>query len=187
MKINLEDLIDADLVIEYQSGNKKAFAVLVKRWHLIFCKIAYRYVKDASLSKDIAQESWTSILNKIKTLKDPNKFKSWAISIVNRKAIDFLRKSNRKRTKLTSYYRENYSALNLEEDKNEDIEKQIRIKVQLKKEIEKLSYNQQMIIKLFYLEEYSLKEISELLKISIGTTKSRLFHAREKLKSILKH
>jgi len=45
---------------------------------------------------------------------------------------------------------------------------------------------QQMVIKLFYTEEYSLKEISKTLNISVGTTKSRLFHAREKLKQILK-
>ena len=44
-----------------------------------------------------------------------------------------------------------------------------------------------MVIRLFYKEGYILKEISAILAISIGTTKSRLFHTREKIKTILKH
>jgi RNA polymerase sigma factor (sigma-70 family) len=56
----------------------------------------------------------------------------------------------------------------------------------LSKAIKTLPTKQQMVIKLFYVEEYSLKQISDLLNISLGTTKSRLFHAREKLKLILK-
>lgn len=49
-----------------------------------------------------------------------------------------------------------------------------------------LPIEQQEVIKLFYTEEYSLKEIAEILRIKHGTVKSRLFHAREKLKTILK-
>jgi RNA polymerase sigma-70 factor (ECF subfamily) len=44
-----------------------------------------------------------------------------------------------------------------------------------------------MVLKLFYVEDYKLKELSDILKISVGTAKSRLFHAREKLKQQLKH
>jgi RNA polymerase sigma factor (sigma-70 family) len=50
-----------------------------------------------------------------------------------------------------------------------------------------LPRNQKMIMKLFYIEDYSLIQISEALHISVGTAKSRLFHAREKLKKSLKH
>ncbi|WP_452599421.1 RNA polymerase sigma factor [Pontimicrobium sp. MEBiC01747] len=40
---------------------------------------------------------------------------------------------------------------------------------------------------MFYVQDYSLKEISNVLDVSVGTIKSRLFHARERLKLILKH
>ena len=52
--------------------------------------------------------------------------------------------------------------------------------------IKNLPQNQQIILRLFYLEECSINEISSILKISKGTVKSRLFYAREKLKSIFK-
>ena len=61
------------------------------------------------------------------------------------------------------------------------------LKLLMFKSINSLSSKQQVIIKLFYNQNYKLKEISEILEISIGTAKSRLFHAREKLKTILKH
>ncbi len=49
-----------------------------------------------------------------------------------------------------------------------------------------LPKDQQVVLRLFYTEEYSLKEISEILEISVGAVKSRLFHARERLKISLK-
>ncbi len=61
---------DAILVVEYQSGNKKVLAQLVKRWHKTFCNKAYWLVKDKDVAKDIAQESWKTIINKLLNLKN---------------------------------------------------------------------------------------------------------------------
>ena len=60
------------------------------------------------------------------------------------------------------------------------------LKRKLLNAIQDLPKGKQDIIRLFYVEEYSLKEISSFLQIPIGTVKSRLFKAREKLKSIMK-
>ena len=43
-----------------------------------------------------------------------------------------------------------------------------------------------MVLKLFYVEGYKIHQISDTLNIATGTVKSRLFTAREKLKTILK-
>ncbi|MBA6155195.1 RNA polymerase sigma factor [Tenacibaculum sp. S7007] len=177
----LDSITDKELVLQFQSGNKQIISLLVKRWHVQFCKLAYWYVKDTDIAKDIAQESWQTILYKLPTLENPERFKSWSISIVNRKAIDWLRANKRVEGKYQKYYKENKRNI-LEEEQDE----QQKLKNKLLKAIQKLSIEQQVVIKLFYTESYSLKEISKLLNISIGTAKSRLFHAREKLKTILK-
>ena len=179
---NNKYLSDADLVIKYQKGEKIMLAFLVKRWHIQFCKFAFWVVKDADIAKDIAQESWTKIMNKIDDLQEPEKFKSWAISIVNRIAIDFIRAKNRERIKLEKHFLDSEK-----EDLICDESDNLIIKKELLKSIEKLSKEHQMIIQLFYQQSYSLKEISEILQISVGTIKSRLFHAREKLKITLKN
>lgn len=69
-------------------------------------------------------------------------------------------------------------------DENND---NLKLKTNLLVAIKKLPEHQQVVIKLFYVEDYSLKQISDILKISIVTAKSRLFHAREKLKETLKY
>ena len=55
---------DVDLVKNHQSGDKTSLPILVKRWHLKFCKFAFWIVKDADVAKDIAQESWSVIIKK---------------------------------------------------------------------------------------------------------------------------
>ncbi|WP_298239024.1 sigma-70 family RNA polymerase sigma factor [uncultured Algibacter sp.] len=171
---------DSLLVIQYQSGNVKALNLLVKNWHQSFCNKAYWLVKDADVAKDIAQDSWGVIINKIDNLKNPESFGSWASRIVCTKSLDWLKNNKRKRENLETLKHEQ-EIFKSEEHNSEEI------KIKLLKTIKTLSKNQQVIIKLFYVQDYSLKEISDILNISVGTAKSRLFHAREKLKQLIKY
>ncbi|TCP24402.1 RNA polymerase sigma-70 factor (ECF subfamily) [Tenacibaculum skagerrakense] len=176
---NKDKEIDAKLILDYQSGDSYAFVALVNRWHVWFCKLANWYVKDTAIAKDIAQDSWTVIYHKLTELKDPYKFKSWAISIVNRKAIDFLRDQQRTDKRIEEYQ----LAISKNNEENEEADDEV--KVILLKEIKNLSIDHQQVLQLFYVQNYLLKEIAEVLGISVGTTKSRLFHAREQLKKVV--
>jgi len=171
--------IDVKLIEAYNAGDKNALAQLVKRWHVIFCKKAYWIVKDADLSKDIAQESWRTIIDKLDKLENSSSFGSWSKQIVYSKSLDALRKRNRELLKQKEF---KYEQSVYDEIYNENTQ----LKEDLLKAILSLTIEQQVTIKLFYKEAYSLKEISDMLNLSIGTVKSRLFHAREKLKQILK-
>jgi len=172
--------IDKNLVLQFQSGDKNALPELVKRWHKEFCGKAYWLVKDKEVAKDIAQESWNTIIDKIDSLKNASSFGGWAMRIVYHKSLDWLRTRSKEQLQKNEYY--NY------QDKSDSvIDEDEQIKQTLLKALNTLPINQQQVIKLFYVEDYALKEISELLNISVGTVKSRLFHAREKLKTILKH
>ena len=171
---------DEQLVKQYRSGDRLALLKLVKRWHKVFCEKAYWLTKDPEASKDIAQESWNTIIDKIEQLKDVKSFRTWAFRIVFTKAMDRMRSNQRNKSNLESYYR-NYEAIEEEKSDNEVLKKALLMA------IKSLSVEQQIVLKLFYVEDYSLKEMSGLLKISIGTVKSRLFHARENLKEQLKN
>lgn len=173
---------DAHLIEDYISGNQKALLILVERWHQTFCKVAYWYTKDAESAKDIAQESWAIIMQKLDTLEDPTKFKSWSISLVKRRAIDWLRAKNMEREKLHSFYQEAQT-----ENSSEENDQKVKQKLALLKGFQQLSTEQQYILRLFYIQGYSLKEIADVLKISAGTVKYRLYNAREKLKSLIKN
>ncbi|WP_422080831.1 RNA polymerase sigma factor [Ulvibacterium sp.] len=169
---------DALLVLQYQSGDKKALGLLVKRYHGKLCRHSYWYTHDLDVAKDIVQDSWSIIIAKLTGIRDPNAFGSWAMRIVTRKSLDFLNRNKNDRERLKGYRNTRYDA-DMDEDKESDL-------IQLEKAIKLLPNDQQVVLRLFYTEEYSLKEIGTILEISTGTVKSRLFHAREKLKTILK-
>lgn len=171
-------IFDALLVLQYQSGDKKAMGMLVKRHHNRFCSHANWYLSDLDASKDVVQDCWSIIINKINSLRDPNSFSSWAMRIVTRKSIDFLKQNKSKREKLKQYQYTNSVETNIDV-KNTEIKK-------LQQAIKSLSKDQQIVLRLFYTQEYSLLEISSILDISVGTVKSRLYHSRERLKTILK-
>lgn len=171
-------IFDGMLVLQYRSGNKKALNLLVKKYHTKLCKHSYWYTHDLDASNDVVQDCWSKMIYKLDSLKDPNLFGSWAFRIVTRKSLDYAKKRKRELNKLGEHQSSEFHS-NQEEDKKEEIGK-------LRKAMKNLSKEKQMVLQLFYMENYSLKEISEILQISVGTVKSRLFHARERLKIILK-
>ena len=138
---------DEQLVEQYRSGDQMALQELVRRWHKSFCEKAYWFTKDADASKDIAQESWNTIISKMDALKDAGSFQSWALRIVFTKAMDWMRANQRDRIKLETYYK-NYDAT--EEDKNDHE----TLKKELLKAMKSLSGEHQIVLRLFYVEDY---------------------------------
>ncbi|WP_298480278.1 RNA polymerase sigma factor [uncultured Maribacter sp.] len=175
----LNKVFDGLLVLQYKAGNKKALGLLVKRYHTKFCKHAYWFTKDKDASKDVAQESWNSVIKNIDKLKDENSFGSWSLRIVTRMALDYVKKNQKELERNKELY-------NLKKTQEIPVDTKEQDLVLLKKGIEKLSDNQKIVLQLFYTQGYSLKEMSSILEVSVGTVKSRLFNAREKLKLILK-
>ncbi len=171
---------DRFLILQYREGNTSVLPVLVKRYHKLFCEKAYWVTKDKEAAKDIAQEGWISIINKLHTLKNVGSFKSWALRIIYTKAIDGVKIRRKENDNLKSVS-EIESVSPAFEDKSDQIH------LALLKAIQKLPKEKQDIIRLFYAEKYSVIEISTFLNIPVGTVKSRLFKAREKLKSLLKN
>ncbi len=170
---------DDCLVIDFQKGNHEVIAELVKRWHKKLCNKAYWLLKDKEVAKDVTQESWNIIIAKLGELKDPKSFGAWSSKIVYTKSIDHIHKQNKERKKQREYAMENSD---FEQEENNYL-----LKEKLLFAIKELPYYQQNCIQLFYVENFSLKEISEIQNISVGTVKSRLFTAREKLKQLLKN
>jgi len=132
------------------------------------------------VAKDIAQESWIIIMSKIHTLENVDSFRSWAYRIIYTKAIDSVK--NRMKARIISE-----SGSNIESGVLPSEDESKRIRVALLEAIQKLPKEKQDIIRLFYTEQYSIREISIFLEIPVGTVKTRLFNAREKLKSKLKN
>lgn len=173
-------IVDSLLVISYQGGNKKAFDLLVRRWNTKLCAHAYHYLEDWESAKDVTQDTWSTVLAKIHMLRDSNSFGNWAMTIAGRKALDTIAKQSRRRKEVKSQFWEDHKTVS---EPLHTKEAQIN---QILKVMATLPLEQKMVLRLFYLEEYSLKEISAITNTSVGTVKTRLFRAREKIKEELK-
>ena len=176
---NPNKIMDSLLVISYRTGDKKALALLVERWNKKICIQAFRYTNDWESAKDVTQDTWRTIIAKIHLLRDTNGFGSWALTIVSRKALDVVKKRQKYFKDVNEAYLENRGDM---EDSNTN-EQKIQ---EVMKALSSLPVDQRVVLKLFYLEEYSLKEISAITKVSTNTVKTRLFRAREKMKEIIK-
>ncbi len=174
-------VFDAILVISAKSGDKKAMGLLAKRWHKRLCLQAYRYTKDWNLAQDMAQDTWGTVMQKLHALKDANRFGSWVLSIVTHKALDWLKKEKKQLQHLKNRYQD-YKTI--PEESEDPKEQQIKQVLEL---LKKLPPDHKVVLTLFYLEKYSIKQISEITGVSVNTVKTRLFRAREKLKSEIKN
>ena len=166
-----DKILDELLVLQAQDGDNKSLAILVKRWHKKLVAYCYKQTNDLDVSKDLVQESWQAILKGIKTLKDPAKFRVWAFRIVHNKVVNWIREIQKERILEKEVIQETEYTLEEEPDFGP-----------IKRAINQLPENQKTILTLFYHHNYSIQDIGEILKLSNGTVKSRLFYARLKVK-----
>lgn len=174
MRKKPEHILDELLVLNAQNGDKKAMAILVNKWHGVLIKQAYRNTQTMETAKDIVQDSWQVILRKIHTINDPAKFRVWASSIVYNKSVDWVRNQQKQREIL-----QNQQSEVIDETKEIDQDEMVR------GALKKLPKDHQLILSMFYTDDYSVTEIAQILSLPAGTVKSRLFNARRKLKDTL--
>lgn len=171
---NTQTAIDSYLVVLAQDGDQKALTELLRRWHSRFLRLAYRLSGDKTLAQDIVQDATIKIIHNLHYLKDPEAFPAWSYKIVRRKSLDYFRKQSRhpKTTSLDTQEAQIQTSHRPSSDYD------------LRQALEKLSKADRLLLSLFYLDGYNGRELSAAFNIPIGTVKSRLFKAREHLKSI---
>lgn len=143
--------------------------------------LAYRYVRDWILVDDIMQDVYLKVFLKLDTFEGKSKLKSWLYRITANQCIDYLRSREMKSTVLID---------NLEEvDASSDVSVETDIIERLDNErlyqnINSLPSDYKQTISLYYLHDYSYKEISDVLCKDISFVKNKLFRGRRLLKKV---
>lgn len=182
MKQNSKHISNDFLVQRYQQGDKEALRILIRQFHPRLEQQIYYQTRDKASVQDLVQESWYAIINGLESIEIRISFDVWALSIARRKAIDWIREQQRSRKKLNNILTESEPFEIASEEEELDINLERRVKLKLA--ITTLPQSQRIVLSMFYLENYSIKEIAEVIEISVGTVKSRLYTAREHLKEI---
>ena len=149
--------------------------------------VSMRYTKDQDTASEIVQTSFIKVYEKLELYDNKGNFEGWIKRIVINTAIDLIRKS--KKDPYVNDLNEDYTLSNVEENVFEEEELELsQIKNELIiKAIQNLSPAYQTVFNLYVIEDYSHKEIAELLNISEGTSKSNLSKAKVNLQKILKN
>jgi len=164
-----EQIADEILVMDAQSGHREAFDILVLRWQKRLWWHALNLTGRPEAAWDITQDSWLDIVRGLTRRTDPAKFGSWAYRIVTHKAYDWRCRDGRERS--PEIDPEDSPAVSAEPGKLEtsgDVHDILR----------RLPARAQVVLNLYYLEGFSLAEISAILGTPEGTVKSRLHAAR---------
>ena len=169
------------LVIAAQSGNHKAFNVLVVKYQKPLLRFANRLCNDPQLANDAVQDCWIKSTKTLRQLKDPRAFKSWIYRLVKWRVTDLLRFQVKHKARFSAELNEK-QFIELDHLKQGDLKQSALKQSEIGMAIDKLPKVEKEIIHLFYLDEMKVAEVAIILGIPTGTVKSRLNRARALLK-----
>lgn len=164
-----------ELVELAKTGNQEAFSKLIEEVKLKLYKTGISILKNDEDTCDAIQETLINAYKSLNTLKNNEYFSTWIMKILINKCYDIIRK-NKKIININE-------KIKLEQDMYYEMYSQ---ESELEVVLNKIDKDLKMVTVLYYYDDLSVSEISEVLNIPEGTVKSRLSRARSKIYAILK-
>lgn len=188
--VQANKLSNYDLILQCQVGlrpGKTVFAELIRRYQSHVEKVLYHLAPDWTDRADLAQEVWIRVYRNINRLQEPAKFRGWLSRITTNLFYDELRKRKRVNTPLSLD-----APLSVEDGEMDweiaasdpgPAEAMVTREFydQLREAIADLPEVFRTTIVLREIEGMSYEEIAELTGVSLGTVKSRIARARQRL------
>ena len=180
------NITDEQLIKQFQEGDRQSYNELVFRYKDKILNFLYRFVYDMDLAEDLAQETFLKVYLKKDSYREISKFSTWMYTIASNLAKTELRKIKRRKTYSISEISDVDREINFfvqdenPDDKLDDNESNI-----LHESIFELEEDFRTIIILREIQELSYENISKILKLPLGTVKSRINRGKLKLRDIL--
>jgi len=189
-RVPTEQLSNYDLIQRCQTGfrpDKVAFAELIRRYQPHIDKLLYHLAPDWTDRADLGQEVWIRVYRNLKRLQEPAKFRGWLSRITTNLFYDELRKRKRISPPISLDAPYNLEDGEMEWDipadapgPSEDLVTR-EFYDQLREAIADLPEAFRTTIVLREIEGMAYEEIAELTGVSLGTVKSRIARARQRL------
>jgi RNA polymerase sigma-70 factor (ECF subfamily) len=174
MQLDIETLIEA-----CKKGNQIAQMQIYDSYCKAMFTVACRYLIDEEEAKDAMQEGFLKAFININNYKPEATFGSWLKRIVINQCLDVLKK---RQIEFSDAAVENIAII---DDDNWNFDSAIT-KAEIIEAIEKLNDKHKMVVKLYLIEGYDHKEISEILNIPVKTSRTHLSRGKSKLRDLLK-
>ena len=166
-----------------RKGNVQAFSFLVEKYQKLVYTLALKLLKKPEEAEEMAQDTFIKAFQKLDSYEGKSKFSTWLYSITYNACISELRKrriefksiddrqiSDQDEQKMHDYYRET---------RKEDQEKYLNLA------LARLPEDDQVLVTLYYYENQSMDEISQITGLTVSNIKVKIHRARKKMYELL--
>jgi RNA polymerase sigma-70 factor, ECF subfamily len=164
------------LVLRCRRGDMAAFREIVALWERRLFFYLRRLTGDEQEAWDMLQQTWLKALRGIDSIREPRRLNAWLYTLARRAAADRIRELAADRQRHADDTE--LEAIADESPGPEEFENAALVHWGL----DKLELAQRDILTLFFLEDFSLAEVGEILSLPPGTVKSRLHRAKAALR-----
>jgi RNA polymerase sigma factor (sigma-70 family) len=167
------------LIDRILAGDERSYAELVDRYKRYAFTIALKIVGERTDAEEVAQDAFIKAYHYLKGFNRDARFSTWLYRIVFNTAI------SRKRKKRIQF--EDVDNVRAEYGDRADSETEMKDKqVFVAKALEQLNEADRLAIQLFYIKEFSLEEVAEMMGQNANTVKVRIHRARQRMADELK-
>ena len=180
---------DPELILRLQRGDEWAFQLMVRRFRNKIFSIAFGITLDAEESQDIMQEVFLQVYRTIGDFRGDASLATWLHRITVNRSLNWKRRWAR-RFKWLHVSTDSTEGLPAVEPESDLPSPEIRVanaqtRRQIDNALKMLPDQARTVFVLREIEGLSYEEIADAIGIKLGTVRSRLFHARKRLKEIL--
>lgn len=172
-----ENKTDEEVVLHIQSKDQEIYFVIMERYQSKLTRYVGSIVSDRLKISDIVQSTFIKAFINLQSFDNKKKFSSWLYRIAHNEAINEISKRGREVP-----FEENFDIQSDEDIENNFEKKEVELKI--KKCINKMPLIYSEPIVLYSIEDKSYEEISDILRIPMGTVATRINRAKILMKNI---
>ena len=181
---------DRLLIKRAREGDQKAFEELLNKYRNLVYHVMMKMVRNPQEAEDLSQEAFIKAFRALGSFNEEFAFSTWLMKIATNNCIDFLRKKKLKTYSIDEPIQYKDERVKIEVPDHEPTPEKLLLREERNKmlddAIQSLPPRYRHVIVLRHKEEKSYEDISEILKLPLGTVKARIFRAREMLNKKIK-
>lgn len=178
-------MTEQELTARARRGDQEAFAQLVQDNQRRVYGLALRMTQNPEDAMDLAQETFLRAWSALPNFRGSASFSTWVYRLAYNTAIDFLRKSSLRRDVSVPLGEQVPEVADTRSDPQGELERR-EVRAALERGLAQLPEHYRTVLVMRELSGLSYQEIAQVLKLDLGTVKSRLARARGELRKILR-